>query len=122
MAYRNFAEPLVPAFDVESVPAAVDGVAFETFELQVIALAHMEAERRLLQPNRLGRFLKRWFGLPVAQTLANPRLEALRRFALLARKTDGRPPLAEVQDFLAAGFSTAQATALLRRALPIAAR
>lgn len=122
MAYRNFAEPFVPAFEIESVPAAVEGASFETSELQVIALAHMEVDRRLLQPGPLGRFLKRWFGLPVAQTLANPRLEALRRFALLARKTDGRPPLSEVQEFLAAGFSTAQATALLRRALPVAAR
>ncbi|MDQ8755754.1 hypothetical protein RCO27_05890 [Sphingosinicella sp. LHD-64] len=122
MAYRDFAEPFVPALDIESRSGDENQAPFESSELQVIALAVIEAERRLLQPNRLGRFLARWFGFRVATPLANSRLEALRRFALLARQTGGRPPVAETERFLAAGFSTFQAVTLLRRALPLSAR
>ena len=121
MAYRDFAEPFVPALDVESEQAGGKGAPFDPSELRVIALARMEAGRRLLQPGRLGNFLARWFGFRVANTLANPRLEALRRFALRARQTDGRLSLAEIEQFLAAGFSTLQAVTLLRRALPLSA-
>lgn len=121
MAYRDFAEPFVPALDVEPTREPASGGPFEPSELQVIALARMEAERRLLQPGRLGTFMARWFGFHVANTLANPRLEALRRFTLRARQTGGRLPLPEIEQFLAAGFSTLQAVTLLRRALPVSA-
>ena len=122
MAYRDFAEPFVPAIDIESAPGQGERPPFDASELQVIALARMEAERRLLQPGRFGRFLSRWFGFHVATALANPRLEALRRFALLARRTAGRPSVIDTEQFLAAGFSTLQAVTLLRRALPVSAR
>lgn len=121
MAYRDFAEPFVPALDIESGEKGGKGAPFDPSELQVIALARMEAERRLLQPGRLGNFLARWFGFHIANTLANPRLEALRRFTLRARQTGGRLPLPEIEQFLAAGFSTLQAVTLLRRALPLSA-
>jgi hypothetical protein len=120
MAYRSFGAP-APAHDEESesVAAAADrpnAAGFDPLELKVIALAEADPVASIGPPKRLHRFFERWFGFKLPNPLADERLEALRRFAVLARVTGGRLPAEEVKHFLTAGFSLFQARALQRRA------
>ena len=122
MANRDSAAPFAStAAEITGTPVG-EFAPFEPNELQVIALARMEAQHGAGEPGKLARKLARWFGLPVATALANPRLEALRRFALRAFRGDGFPSASEVENFLSAGFSALQARALLQRRTPSSAR
>ena len=56
------------------------------------------------------------FGFDRPRPLADARLEALRRFALLARISGGDLPGEEIKRFLDAGFTAVQARTLQRRA------
>jgi hypothetical protein len=120
MAYRSLgaAAPLQVG-EIESPDAAPrsskDG-RFESLELRVIALAEADPVASIGSPTRFRRFFERWFGFKLPRPLANERLEALRRFAVLARVSGGRMPAEEVRNFLTAGFSLLQARALQRRA------
>jgi hypothetical protein len=121
-------ENRVSAADFVSASAGNSGsrlgefAPFEPTELQVIALARIEARNGGGEPGRIARKLARWFGLPISTGLANPRLEALRRFALRVFRGEGFPPAAELESFLSAGFSALQARALLQRRMPSSAR
>ena len=95
---------------------------FDLNELQVIALARIDAERHVGERGRLAKRFARWFGLPTVTGLANPRLEVLRQFALRIFRGDGFPPAADLENFLSAGFSALQARALLQRRSPSSAR
>jgi hypothetical protein len=120
MAYRSFgAEPFAfsPLSDSRSAAdARAEEVEFAPLELSVIALAEADPVASIGAPTRFARFFERWFGFKRPSPLANERLEALRRFAVLARVTGGRLPAEEVKHFLVAGFSLPQARALQRRA------
>jgi len=120
MAYRSFAtHPLALAegFESQRTPAPQPEQArFGPLELKVIALAEADPVASIGPPRRLHRFFERWFGFKLPNPLADERLEALRRFAVLARVTGGRLPAEEVKHFLTAGFSLLQARALQRRA------
>src|SRR5687768_385210 len=103
MAFRAFDErqhmaaaepPRMAAAAVKAAPA------FTPIERSVIALARIEnpssaRPRKVL--SRLGEIL---FGISPSKPLANPRLEALRRFAILARASHGNPPEHEIDSFL----------------------
>jgi hypothetical protein len=120
MAYRSFGAP-APALsgEIESLaaaPAAQQEARFAPLELRVIALAEADPVASIGPPTRFHRFFERWFGFKLPNPLADERLEALRRFAVLARVTAGRLPAEEVRRFLAAGFSLPHARALQRRA------
>ena len=106
----------------DSVGGIVDGTAFEADEWQVIALARIEAAKGQREPSPLGLKLARWFGFHVSTALANPRLEALRLFVLRLIQSGGRPATTEIERFLAAGFSTFQARALVQRATTLSTR
>ena len=120
MAYRSFgATAPAPDGESESAESAADRpeeVRFDPLELKVIALAEVDPVASIGSPARFRRFFERWFGFKLPQPLANERLEALRRFAVLARVSGGRLPAEEVRNFLTAGFSLLQARALQRRA------
>ena len=120
MAYRSFAtHPLARPDGFESpqpAPTTPDEDRFAPLELKVIALAEADPVASIGAPTRFTRFFERWFGFKRPSPLANERLEALRRFAVLSRVTGGRLPAEEVKHFLAAGFSLFQARALQRRA------
>ena len=120
MAYRSFetdpfASPLpsdVPRdSDAEGEPAG-----FAPLEQTVIVLAEADPVASLGAPRRFARFFEKWFGFKRHNPLSDDRLEALRRFAVLARVARGRLPADEVRRFLAAGFSLSQARVLQRRA------
>ena len=128
MAYRAFDERSFVSFadgmaraDAASAPetkteeaktgeAKADAPTFGPHEQSVIALAGHDTQCSVRQPGRLFRLIEAVFGFKPANRLADPRLEALRRFAVLARV--GRPSLADVQAFLAAGFSERAALSL----------
>ena len=120
MAYRSFAtHPLALSEGFESQRTAApspEEARFAPLELKVIALAEADPVASIGSPTRSRRFFERWFGFKLPRPLANERLEALRRFAVLARVSGGRLPAEEVKHFLTAGFSLLQARALQRRA------
>jgi hypothetical protein len=117
MAYRSFGATAL-AHDGKSESAAdrPEAIGFGHLELRVIALAQADPVASIGSPTRFRRFFERWFGFKLPRPLANERLEALRRFAVLARVSGGRMPAEEVRNFLTAGFSLLQARALQRRA------
>ena len=120
MAYRSFGtNPLASPPPAESPCESGDGPEADSFaplEQTVIALAEADPVASLGAPSRFSRFFERWFGFRRHNPLSDDRLEALRRFAVLARVAAGRLPAEEVRRFLAAGFSLSQARALQRRA------
>ncbi|HTU09618.1 MAG TPA: hypothetical protein VMG08_01870 [Allosphingosinicella sp.] len=120
MAYRSFgSEPFAFPPSGDSPTDSGDSAETETFaplEQTVIALAEADPVASLGAPSRFARLFERWFGFKRHNPLADKRLEALRRFAVLARVAAGRLPAEEVKRFLAAGFSLSQARALQRRA------
>jgi len=115
MAYRSFGTmypPVVVADSQDCTPSE----AFAPLEQTVIALAEADPVASLGPPSRFTRFFERWFGFRRHNPLADERLEALRRFAVLARVAAGTLPAEEVKRFLSAGFSLTQARTLQRRA------
>jgi len=110
MAYMEFSEASVGA----SMPrkATHDAVpAFSALEWLVVALAERDG---LVSIGRAGRFATLVSKLfeRAKPGLASPRLEALRRFAVLAWQFDS-PPADEVDAFHALGYSVRQRDALL---------
>jgi hypothetical protein len=79
---------------------------------KVIEVARMDGPRAMNPDGRLARFLRNFFGLPIARRLANKRAEALRRFGIrawywdLIRNSDVRP-------LIDAGYSMADVFQIL---------
>lgn len=116
MAYRSH-DGLSPAFPANSEsPESPERAAFDPFEWQIIGLAEADPVASIGPPTRFTRFFERWFGFARPTPFADARLEALRRFAVLARVTEGRLPGEEIKRFLAAGFTRLQAQTLQHRA------
>ncbi len=112
MAYR------IDDAAVASLPRTDDSPQgrFAPLELQVIRLAEADPVASIGAPSRFADFFARWLGIEQPRPLADGRLEALRRVAVLARVTGGQLPVDEVRHFLSAGFTPFQARALHRRA------
>ena len=53
-------------------------------EWRVVDIARSDGPRSINPDGRLTKFLREFFGLPIARKLANDRLEALRRFCVRA--------------------------------------
>jgi hypothetical protein len=111
MAYRaEDAKAVQPSHSGDSTAAR-----FAPLEMQVIRIAEADPVASIGAPSRFAAFFERWLGIERPKPLADSRLEALRRFAELARVTGGQLPIDEVRSFLAAGFTQLQARALQRR-------
>lgn len=115
MAYLDLHDVFAaPAGGRAAAPATSgDDAAFSPLEWNVIALARRDPLRSVARPGRLSRAMGSLFGLGTVSTLADPRLEALRRLAVHAWHHDFALPAEEVARFLAAGFSEAQAETLV---------
>lgn len=87
--------------------------AFSALEWSVIALAKRDRLSSLKTPGRVSRALGSLFGLATASSLADPRLEALRRVSVHAWLRGFALPEVEVAQFLDAGFVKPQLEALL---------
>lgn len=116
MAFRAFDEwQDLSATEPPRLAAAVSTMpepAFTPIELSVIALARVDGPATVRRRTWLTRLAKAMFGIGLPNPLADPRLEALRRFAIVARDHRGDPPQAEIDRFLAAGFTALAAITL----------
>lgn len=83
--------------------AAVSHVA--PLEWQVVQLARIDGRATLRAPGRVAMVLRWLLGGKPANGLADPRLEALRRYAVMLRLRGGALPQAETDRLLHAGFA-----------------
>lgn len=114
MAYMDFsADALLGAAQDSPPPAAMDGGRLSALEWTVVALAQRDRISSLAEPGRLATALGSVFGLRRTPRLADPRLEALRRMAVLSWHRGFSVPVDELKAFFKAGFSTAQYETLL---------
>jgi hypothetical protein len=103
------AQPVVFVPKIAPTPApAVPEPDFSALEWSVIRLARVDGLSTLREPGRIGRFINWLMGRGGSPELANPRLEALRRMAVLSWHFGFTVPGDDVADFLAAGFSPEQ--------------
>lgn len=111
MAYLARIEPQTSdpfAFLDRFTPTIVPPVAapeFSDLEWSVIRLARRDRMWTLRPDGRVRRFFRWLTGLGINPKLADPRLEALRRIAVLSWNFGFTVPGDDVADFIAAGFS-----------------
>jgi len=77
-------------------------------ERDVLLASRRDRPSSLKRPGPVGRWIAHLLGFEEANRLADPRLEALRRFAVLLRRRGDRLPGSEETRILVAGFSPAQ--------------
>lgn len=107
MASLNFAAADGAApLATEAPTSAARG--FSGLEWSVIAIARRDRLASLKEPGRVATALGTLFGTWQNARLADGRLEALRRIAVLAWHKSYAVPLSELRAFLAAGFSLDQ--------------
>jgi hypothetical protein len=111
MAYVDFSvDPMLaphatlPRHD----PVAPPATGLSALEWSVVALAQRDRMSSLSRPGRLSVALGTVFGSRRNPHLADPKLEALRRMAVLSWHRGFSVPAGELKAFLAAGFSSAQ--------------
>ena len=75
-------------------------------EWSIVAMAERDGLSTIREPGRYTRALRSLFGLRQPNRLANERLEALRRIAVLAWHYGWNVPKSEVATFFAAGFTS----------------
>ena len=116
MAYYDinhpFAAPVATRTQTASAaacaaPTTSPASGFSALEWSVIAIAQRDTLRSLGTPGRMSRALGTVFGLGTASRLADPKLEALRRIAVLSWRRGYAIASAEVKAFLASGYSPA---------------
>lgn len=81
---------------------------FSDLEWSVVAMAERDGLASLRKPNRFWSLIGLIFGLKPANRLANDRLEALRRVAVLAWRYRWNVPNSELKAFFEAGYSPSQ--------------
>jgi hypothetical protein len=91
------------------------GPDFSRLEWSVIRLAREDSMSTLREPGRLGRFWNWLMGRNGSPSLANERLEALRRMAVLSWNFGFSVPGEDVANFLSAGFSPDQYELMVSR-------
>ena len=113
MAYIDHASSFAGAMAAPWVAQDEGRTDFSGLEWTVIALARRDRISSLSEPGPVARALGGLFGLGRQSTLADPRLEALRRLAVHAWHKGYKLPVSEIKRFLKAGFSTGQYETLL---------
>ena len=105
MAYINFDDfASRPGSSLASQPAT-DHSRLSTLEWSVVAIAQHDPLSSINIPGRLSVALGSLFGQRHNPRLADMRLEALRRIAVLAWHRSYALPVSEIKAFLAAGFT-----------------
>lgn len=90
------------------VGTSAPSARLSALEWSVVALAERDRLSTIHEPNRLIAALESIFALKRPNRLANERLEALRRIAVLAWHYRWNVPKSELAAFLASGFSADQ--------------
>lgn len=117
MAYLDLAErfstaQLQPFF--APAPAEIEKTAeFSPREWQVIRLAREDRLSSLREQSEFGAFVRFIFGFERKKPLSNPRLEALRRLAVLSWHHGYNVGSSEINAFFEAGFSIDHYDAML---------
>ncbi|MDH7640924.1 hypothetical protein [Sphingomonas oryzagri] len=93
------------------VPACV---ALARVERDVLLASRRDRVSSLRGNSPPSRWIARLFGIEPANRLADPRLEALRRFAVLLRRRGDRLPATEQTRIVAAGFTPLQVAEVRR--------
>ncbi|WP_422059715.1 hypothetical protein [Sphingopyxis sp.] len=104
----QFASAIAAATPKHFAPAAPKAdipAGFSALEWSVVMLARHDRPSSLREPGRFQKFLGRIFGDGFNRRLADPKLEALRRMAVLTWHHSYSVPKHEIHDFFAAGFS-----------------
>lgn len=116
MAYLARIEPqTAEPIALADVPANDTAKAdFSRLEWSVIRLARVDGLSTLREPGRFGRFINWLMNRKGVPSLANERLEALRRMAVLSWHYGFTVPGDDVADFLSAGFSPDQYELMVR--------
>jgi hypothetical protein len=104
VAYLAFDE--LGAVQSAAPVARNSGDHLSPLEWAVVVLARSHSLGSLREPGRVASVLGALFGKRPNPRLADPRLEALRRLAVLAWHQRVATPAQEMADFLAAGFTT----------------
>ena len=86
---------------------------FSALDWSVVALARRDSLASLGEPGPMSRALGGLFGFGRASKLADPRLEAIRRFAVHAWHRGYTLPVSEIKAFLASGFGNEHVDTLL---------
>ena len=97
--------PAVPQTLAPAAPKADSPAGFSALEWSVVMLARHDRPSSLREPGRFQKFLGRIFGEGFNRRLADPKLEALRRMAVLTWHHSYSVPKREIQAFFAAGFN-----------------
>lgn len=110
MAYLDFAaEPtLLSGTAPVSEPTPAREAGLSPLEWSVVAIARRDPMASLRRPGRLSVALGGVFGTRHNPRLADPRLEALRRMAVLGWHHGYAVPQPEVRAFVAAGYTVDQ--------------
>lgn len=95
----------------DATPRAGERPAFTALESAVLQLARRDT-RATLRTGRLDAIVAKLFGRRLSPPLANPKLEALRRAAVLIRLHGGQLSSVELHAFQAAGFTKTQLEAV----------
>lgn len=109
----GLARPASPRTEGAPRPVEVARTGFSALEWSVIALAERDPLASLAAPGRLSLAMGSLFGGASNPRLADFRLEALRRFAVLAWDRGYALPPSEFAAFRAAGFGSGQTETLL---------
>jgi hypothetical protein len=104
--------PAIPLARVEVVEPQAD---FSHLEWSVVALASAEPMSSLRGPGLIAALLSSLFGIRTSSGLADPKLEALRRMAVIAWHNGYKVPTHELNSFIEAGYSVAHYEALQTR-------
>lgn len=106
MAYLNL--PQSDGGAAASAKGSNPASGFTGLEWSVVAIARRDRLASLRQPGRIAAALGSLFGAWQNAKLADSRLEALRRIAVLAWHRGYSVPVEELRAFLKAGFSIEQ--------------
>lgn len=116
MAYVDFSgDPVIAAHAGAGTPqrAAAKTAGLTALEWSVVALAQRDRLSSLSQPGRMALAMGAIFGRRRSSQLADPKLEALRRMAVLSWHRGVAVPAGELKAFFRAGFSSDQYDTLL---------
>lgn len=92
--------------------ALKQGCSLSSVDWRVVEIARMDGPRSIHPDGPFTRFCRDFFGLPIARTLANDRLEALRRFCVRAWYWD-LIRTGDVRSLIEAGYSILDAFQIL---------
>lgn len=119
MAYLERIEPqasqpfaFLEHFGAPAAPVAT--AEFSDLEWSIVGLARRDGLSTLRPSGRVRRFFRWLTGLGKNPKLADPRLEAIRRIAVLSWHFGFTVPGRDVADFIAAGFSEDQYELLVK--------